>query len=585
MKDFKTLRQYAKKKDGLKEVQVALLGDTATQFLATAIIGEGAARGYKISLFEAEYNQIERQLYDQSSDYYDCSPKYTIVFQSAHKLLEKYNLQSYDERFALADERIEFIKSLCEMLKGPVIYLNYPEIDDCVFGSYSNKYDGSFIYQLRKINFELMNLAQQYSNLFICDIAALQSKFGRDYLFDPSIYVSTDMVLSMRSLPYISSRIVDIIAAIEGSVKKCLILDLDNTIWGGVVGDDGWEKIQIGHDLGMGKIFVEFQEWIKKLKDRGVIICVCSKNDEEKAKEPFEKNPEMILRLEDISVFVANWDNKPDNIRFIQSVLNIGFDSMVFIDDNAFERNIVRKNLPDVTVPELPDSPELYLEYLYAENLFETASFSSNDKDRTKQYQDQAKRVANARRFTNESDYLKSLQMISKVESFTDYNTPRVAQLSQRSNQFNLRTVRYTEDQIIEIQKDPHSKGFAFTLDDQFGSNGLIAVVILKECYADNQEIPQSVRTIRNAVFIDTWFMSCRVMKRGMESFTLNTIVAWAKDNGYRRIIGEYLPTQKNGIVKNHYEELGFSKLIGAETSQWELIVDDYQTKETFIQQ
>lgn len=571
MLSFKDLKHNLKKDTtALQTIKVSLLGDTATQFLATAIKGEGIEYGYNIDLFEGEYNQVERQVLDPTSDLYAFDAKYTVVFQSTHKLLEQYSLKPASEWSTLADERINFIRTICENLGCKIIYYNYPEIEDTVFGSYANKVPGSFSYQLRKLNFELMNLAQEYPNLFICDIAGIQNKFGRDFMFDSTIYVSTEMILSIDALPYVASRTLDIIASIEGKFKKCLILDLDNTVWGGVVGDDGWENIQIGHGLGIGKAFSEFQQWVKKLKNRGIIVCVCSKNDEDKAKEPFVKNPEMVLKLDDISVFIANWENKADNIRTIQSILNIGFDSMVFLDDNPFERNMVRENVPGVTVPELPEDPGKYLEYLYTQNLFETASYSSADKDRTKQYQVEAQRVATAKKFTNEGDFLKSLEMVSEVSGFTSFNIPRVAQLSQRSNQFNLRTIRYTEDQIAAIENDPKRKGFAFTLKDKFGDNGLIAVVILQEMDA-------------NTLFIDTWFMSCRVLKRGMENFTLNIIVDYAKTRGYKKMIGEYLPTQKNGMVSEHYSNLGFTRMAGSSTAQWELDVEDYKNRECYI--
>ena len=373
---------------------------------------------------------------------------------------------------------------------------------------------------------------------------------------------------TLHHVPWISS-------ALEGKFKKCLILDLDNTIWGGVVGDDGWENIQIGHGLGIGKTFTEFQEWVKKLKNRGIIVCVCSKNDEDKAKEPFEKNPEMVLKLDDISVFIANWENKADNIRTIQSILNIGFDSMVFLDDNPFERNMVRENVLGVTVPELPEDPGEYLEFLYTQNLFETASYSNADKDRTKQYQVEAKRVTAAKTFANEAEFLKSLNMVSEVKGFDKFNIPRVAQLSQRSNQFNLRTVRYTEDQITAIEQSDRYVTCSFTLEDKFGDNGLIAVVIMEKSF-DNAQEP--------ALFIDTWFMSCRVLKRGMENFTLNTLVEYARQNGFKKIIGEYLPTAKNGMVKEHYSNLGFETIEGIETDQWMLDVEKYQNRECYIE-
>ena len=572
MIDFKTLKRNLKKDiSQLPQLKLSLIGDSATQFLAVAIKGMGIVRGYNVNLFEAEYNQVERQVFDPSSELYQHGAKYTVIFQSTHKLLEHYSTKSASEWHSLADERLNFVRALCENVEGKIIYYNYPEIDDTVFGSYANKVQESFTYQVRKLNFELMNLAQEYPNLFICDIAALQNKYGRDFFFDSTIYVSTEMLLSLDALPFVASRTWDIISSIEGKFKKCLILDLDNTVWGGVVGDDGWENIQIGHGLGIGKAYTEFQEWVKKLKNRGIIVCVCSKNDEDKAKEPFEKNPEMVLKLDDISVFIANWENKADNIRTIQRILNIGFDSMVFLDDNPFERNLVRENVPGVLVPELPEDPGNYLEYLYSLNLFETASYSSADKDRTKQYQIEAKRVATAKKYTNEADFLKSLNMVSEVSGFTNFNTPRVAQLSQRSNQFNLRTVRYTEDDISAIEADDKQKGFAFTLEDKFGDNGLIAVVILQELTEDT-------------LFIDTWFMSCRVLKRGMENFTLNTIVDWAKSHGYHKMVGEYLPTLKNGMVKDHYKTLGFGPIEGADTSQWLLNLDSYIDRECYIE-
>ena len=558
---------------GLPKIKLALVGDTATQLLGTAIRGMGAVRGYNIDLFDADYNQVEQQLLIPTSELHQYDADFILVFQSTHKLGEHHSLLNTDQQTMLADNRISFLASICEIpsLKGKrIIYFNYPEIGDTVFGSYANKVETSFSYQVRKLNYELMRLSQRYQNLFICDLAELQNKFGRDKMFAPNTYANTEMVFRMDVLPYVASRVMDIVCAIKGQFKKCLILDLDNTLWGGVIGDDGMEGIQLGHGLGSGKMFTEFQMWVKKLKQRGIIICVASKNNEETAKEPFEKHPDMVLKLDDIAVFQANWETKVDNIRTIQRILNIGFDSMVFLDDNPFERNMVRENIPGITVPDLPEYPEDYLEYLYSLNLFETASYSNLDKDRTKQYQVEAQRVSLSKTFTNEADFLKSLKMISVVSGFTKFNTPRVAQLSQRSNQFNLRTVRYTDADIESLANDSDVIDLSFTLEDKFGDNGLIAVVIMK---------PLDKETL----FVDTWFMSCRVLKRGMENFTLNTMVEKAKDAGYKKIIGEYLPTLKNKMVENHYPDLGFRKIDGGDTALFQLDVESYQPKECFI--
>ena len=569
MISYKDLKKNLKKdKSMLPTIKVALLGDTATQFLATAIKGYGIEYGFNIDLFEAEYNQIERQFLDPTSDLFRFDPQFIVVFQSTHKLNEKFSSLDTQDQLSLAKDRINFITEILNLTKAKIIYFNYPEIEDSVFGSYQNKLPQSFVFQVRKLNYELMQLSEKEQNFFVCDLSAIQNKYGRNFMFDAMIYTNTEMILSIDAVPLVAKRVIDIISAIQGKFKKCVILDLDNTLWGGVVGDDGLEGIQLGHGLGIGKAFTEFQMWLKKLKNRGIILCVCSKNDEKNAKEPFLKHPDMILHLEDISVFMANWETKVDNIRQIQQILNIGFDSMVFIDDNPFERNIVRENIQGITVPEMPDDPSLYLEYLYSLNLFETASYSSSDKDRTKQYQIQAKRAEFSKTFKNEDDFLRSLNMESSVEPFTKFNTPRVAQLSQRSNQFNLRTVRYTEADVKNMSDDPNIVSLAFTLKDKFGDNGLIAVVILKKL---NEE----------ELFIDTWFMSCRVLKRGMENFTLNKIVEIARKIGAKRIIGEYIPTLKNEMVKDHYKSLGFSST--NKKNLYSLDVYSYKERKCYI--
>ncbi|MBR3078924.1 MAG: HAD family hydrolase [Prevotella sp.] len=574
MQSFKQLRKNCKGREvALGSPRLALVGDTATQFLATALRGEALSRGYDLDLFEAEYNQVERQFLDPSSELYAFDAQYIVLFQSTHKLGEYHSQLSETEQIQLADNRLAFIASVCDnpQLAGKkVICMNYPEIEDTVFGSYANQIESSFTWQVRKLNYGLMQLAHDHANLFVCDIAGVQNKIGRDRMFASNVYVSTEMVLSVDALPYVASRTMDIVSALRGQFKKCLILDLDNTVWGGVIGDDGLEGIQLGHGLGIGKAFTEFQMWVKKLKQRGIIICVASKNNEETAKEPFEKHPDMVLKLEDIAVFMANWETKVDNIRAIQQILNIGFDSMVFLDDNPFERNIVRENIPGITVPELPEDPGEYLEFLYGENLFETVSYSGLDKDRTKQYQVEAQRVSLQKTFANEADFLKSLNMVSVVSGFTKFNTPRVAQLSQRSNQFNLRTVRYTEGDVETMAADKDVIDLSFTLEDKFGDNGLIAVVIMKR---QNDE----------TLFVDTWFMSCRVLKRGMENFTLNTMVEQAKAHGYKYIIGEYLPTPKNKMVEEHYLHLGFAPVADAQTAQYVLNVETYEPRDCYI--
>lgn len=553
----------------LKNIKVALLGDTATQFLNIALKGTAIQEGFNLEIFEADFGQISRQVLDPTSELYEFNADYTIIFESSHKLLTQY-YKSYDAQLDFAENKIKYIEELYSTIqnrtKSRVIYCNFPVINNQIFGNFSNKVESSFVFQQNKLNYLLSaDIATKKDNFFIADLLSIQNKWGRDFMFTPNIYVNTEMVLSLDALPIVAHHIFSIISSLEGKFKKCLILDLDNTTWGGIIGDDGLEKIQIG-SLGIGKAFTEFQYWVKALQKRGVILAVCSKNDEDKAKEPFEKHPDMVLKMEDIAVFVANWDNKADNIRKIQNILNIGFDSMVFLDDNPFERNLVRENLPDVCVPELPEDPAEYLEYLYSLNLFETASFSENDAERTKQYQVEAQRATDLESFTDVTDFLKSMNMISDVQAFNNFSKPRVSQLTQRSNQFNLRTVRYTEQEVENLMNSEDHHTISFTLEDKYGDNGLICVIVLEK------KDPETL-------FIDTWLMSCRVLKRGMEDFTLNTIIDTAKKNGFKYVMGEYLPTAKNQMVKDHYERLGFR----SHEDKWLLNVEEYEPKDVFI--
>ena len=551
---------------------MAILGDTSTQLLSQAIRGYGFEVGFDLDIFEADYNQIDRQILDSSSELYRFKPDFVLLFQASQKLIKSYYRKDNSGKVNFAKNQIQKISDWVAALNAgakpcKIICTNFAEIDDSVFGNFSNKTNLSFQYQLRKLNCELMDFSQGVKNLFIADVSALQNLFGVSFSFEPRMYIDADMVFSLDFLPPVAKSILDIILAVSGIFKKCLIMDLDNTLWGGIIGDDGIENIQLG-DLGQGKAFSELQAWAKQLKKRGILLAVCSKNSEQIAREPFEKHPDMVLSLEDIAVFAASWDSKIDNIKYIKSFLNIGYDSMVFIDDNPFERNVIRTHLPDVTVPELPDDPSDYLPYLRTLNLFETSSYTEEDEQRTLQLQAEGKRATVQKTFTSEDDFLRSLGMTCEIAPFDNFTIPRVAQLIQRSNQFNLRTIRYSEHDIRRFVEANEHLHYAFSLKDKFGDYGLISLVIL--------------RPKEDGLFIDTWVMSCRVLNRGVENLILTTIVNAAKDRGYEKIMGEYIPTLKNVLVKDHYLNLGFND-IG--NGCWALNVINYQAKKHFINQ
>lgn len=546
---FKQLKKQFKDSTLASQYRLAVMGDCATQHLSTAIGGYGAAIGLGLEIFDADYNQINALVLDEHSELYAFKPDAVLLQMCTQKLYERFCENPLESRAAFAETVFAQIKTTWQRIgeKITVLQCNFPLLDDGVFGQFGNKTADSFLFQQRKLNYLLMQGCQEAKNAYLVDLDALQSRLGQGQFFDARLYYIAKMPIRMEALPEAAKCVVDMIQAIRGSVKKCVVLDLDNTLWGGVIGDDGLSGIQIG-ELGTGHAFSDFQEWLKQLKNRGILLTVCSKNEEATAKEPFEKHPEMVLRPEDFSMFVANWENKAANIRRIQQTLNIGMDSMVFLDDNPFERNLVQGLIPEITVPALPEDPALYLEYLRELDLFETASYSAEDVHRTDQYRTQANRTVFESSFQSYDDYLANLQMKATVAPFDKFHYPRIAQLTQRSNQFNLRTVRYTEAEVETLAKDDSHIGLYFTLKDRFGDYGLISVVILDKQPGD-------------VLFISEWLMSCRVLKRGMEEFIADKILSLAAEQGFRKVIGEYLATPKNAMVKDLYERMGFTRV------------------------
>ncbi len=553
-----------------REVKIAVLGDFSTQIFCQLLKGYGYELALNFNIYEAEFSQIDLQVFQSDSELYHFSPDVVIVGYTSEKLKEAFYGSDPSSRSDFSEKQATHLEAVYNQLKqnglSKVLFFNFSEVDDRIFGNFSNKASESFLFQIRSLNVALMHLAQRYNDLFITDIALLTSELGYKFMFDPRFYYSSEMVFSVDGLCHVVKQVGDSLKAQLGKIAKCLILDLDNTLWGGIIGDDGIQNIQIGH-LSGGMAFTAVQQWAKELKNRGILLAVCSKNEEINAKEPFTSHPDMVLTLDDFVLFYANWKNKVDNIKSIQTVLNIGFDSMVFIDDNPFERNMVRESLPDVVVPELPEDPSEYLRFLIEQNLFETASSSSEeDKVRTEKYKEEAKRKVFEESFTSSESFLESLGMVAIAEPFDAFHIPRVAQLTQRSNQFNLRTVRYSDDQVASLASNPAFVTRYFCLEDKFGNHGLIGLFILEKK--------------SDTLFVDTLIMSCRVLKRGMEAFIFEEMVAIASQVRSAKIVGEYLSTVKNGLVKDLYRDFGFKPV--SET-QWELQISDYQKTPHFI--
>jgi FkbH-like protein len=385
--------------------------------------------------------------------------------------------------------------------------------------------------------------ARQRQNLYLNDINYLSAWFGLERWYDKLFWYSYKYAMSYEAIPFLADSVASIIKAIFGKTRKCLVLDLDNTLWGGVIGDDGLNGIQIGKETPVAEAFTEFQQYVRDLKDRGVILAVCSKNDDINAREGFT-HPDSILKFEDFSAFQANWDPKHENIRTISVALNIGIDSLVFADDNPVEREIVRSQMPEVAVPELGNSVAKYINALDKTGYFETVSLSSDDLKRSSFYADNNVRQKLQSTFANYDDFLGSLEMKAEINAFSPLYLDRITQLINKTNQFNVTTRRYTQSEIENILDNKNYITLYGRLLDKFGDNGLISIII--------GEIRAS------EIHLDLWLMSCRVLKRGMEEAMFDQLVAIAKSLNITNIHGYFYPTAKNAMVSGLFEQMGF---------------------------
>jgi FkbH-like protein len=378
----------------------------------------------------------------------------------------------------------------------------------------------------------------------LVDTARLAATVGLENWDEPRHWHASKLLFSPDMIPVYGDLVARTLAAVCGQTRKCLVLDLDNTLWGGVIGDDGLTGIQLGQGSAAGEAFVAIQRLALELRARGIVLAICSKNEEEAARLPFREHPDMLLREEHIAVFQANWTDKAANLRAIAVTLNIGVDSLVFLDDNPAERAQVRRELPAVAVPEIPDDPALYPRVLAAAGYFEAIAVSQEDRERAAYYQSNAQRAATLQASGDMNSYLSSLNMTCAIGFVDPITRPRVAQLINKSNQFNLTTRRYSEAEVAAVEADPKRHAVQVRLADTFGDNGIISVIIVDKA--------------AGAWEIDTWLMSCRVLGRRVEEAVLNHLAAAARAAGASALVGRYIPSAKNKMVAQHYEKLGF---------------------------
>lgn len=427
---------------------------------------------------------------------------------------------------------------------------------------------------IQRLNMEFARYAAQQEHFYIYDIQYESAAFGLDRWTDPSYWHMYKYAMSMQAIPDFAFHLSHIIKAVFGKNKKAFVLDLDNTLWGGIVGDDGPENLEIGQETSMGQVYQEFQGYLKEHKKIGVLLNVDSKNEEENALAGL-KHPEGILKPEDFIVIKANWLPKSQNLTEIASELNIGRDALVFVDDNPAEREIIRQHVPETAVPEMTDgdqvNPDQFIRILDKNAYFEVVTLSEDDKHRNEMYKANAMRKEQEESFGNYSDFLKSLEMEAVIRGFEPVYYSRIAQLTNKSNQFNLTTKRMTQAEVEQMAQDPGYITLYGKLKDKFGDNGVVSLVIGKK-NGDTLELI-------------LWLMSCRVLKRDMEQAMLDTLVWQSRESGIRKLHGYYYKTAKNAMVKDFYGAMDFQKLSEKDgDSEWEYVIPEkYENKNLVI--
>jgi len=549
----------------LTAIKIGILSNATIKLAVPALVGTALRFGILLEVVEADFNQIAKEAFSSDSVFIRQDLDVVLVAIDYHGLPF---LRCAGDK-SLAEKNVHdclvYIKSIIVSLRtkteAQIILQNIAPPVEALFGSYEGRLPGSLAWLISNLNRDLDTLISD--NTFILDIAGLASNLGLTNWHDPTLWNLAKLSFSQKYIPIYADYLCRILAAKSGKSRRCLILDLDNTLWGGIIGDDGLSGILIGNGDPTAEAHLHLQQSILELRERGVILAVSSKNEDDTARQPFKEHPDMLLREEHIAAFQANWSDKASNIKAISNMLSLGLESMVFLDDNPAERMQVRRELPEVAVPELPKDPALYAKTLLAAGYFEAISFSEEDRKRATFYQDNAKRAQILNQSSDIDGYLKSLDMEVSFSPFDEAGRVRIVQLINKSNQFNLTTKRYSELEIKELESNSDFFTRQIRLNDALGDNGMISVIICKKKVL--------------AWEIDTWLMSCRVLGRQVEVATLQDIVTNAKASGTNKLIGIYRKTNRNTIVKEHYKKLGFNKISDeAQIETWELDISKY---------
>ncbi|MCF0228844.1 MAG: HAD-IIIC family phosphatase [Parasporobacterium sp.] len=554
--------------------RIAILGGSTTDDIMKVLELFLLDSGIAPEFYQCEYAQYEQEALFPCEELINFRPELIFIHTSGRNLRQAPELtdsrEAVDAKLLAEFNRFKAIwTSLKDTFHCPIIQNNF---ESPFFRIMGNK-DISDFRGLSRFISRLNNLFAEYAeeneNFYISDLNYAAADFGLRKWADPYYWNMYKYCMCPEAIPAFAYSVSHIIKALWGRNKKALALDLDNTLWGGVVGDDGVTGIEIGQENGVSQSYYEFQNYISRLKPLGILLTVCSKNDEENAIDGLN-HPEGVLKPADFVVIKANWENKDRNISQIAAELNILPESIVFVDDNPAERGIVEAQLPGVIAPVM-DSVENYIANIDRNGFFETVSLNADDMNRNEMYRENAMRAAAQAAFSDYGEYLTSLNMEAEIEDFTPLYIQRITQLTNKSNQFNLTTRRYTPDEMEAVYNSTEHIRLYGKLIDKFGDNGVVSVVI--------------GRKDAGVLHVELWLMSCRVLKRDMEQAMLDRLVEKCRAEGISTIRGYYYPTKKNGMVKELYKTFGFTLVSQSDdgSTVWEMPVEGYTDQNKYI--
>lgn len=532
------------------EKRIAILGGVTTSNIKLMLELFLLNEGIKPIFYESEYNKYWEDVMFDNPELVEFRPDVIYICTSWRNIIDFPTFrQSKAEVDAILGSEYERFEKMWDKLAADyhavIIQNNFEFPTYRLLGNKDATEIHGKVNFLTRLNLKFAEYAERHENFLINDINYQSAMYGLDKWADSFYWYMYKYAVAVPAIPYAAFEVSKIIKAIFGKNKKGLVLDLDNTLWGGVVGDDGVENIEIGQETAEAEAYTEFQEYLKAHTQLGVLLNVNSKNDESNALAGLN-HVDGVLKPDDFIVIKANWEPKSHNMAAIASELNLGVDSLVFVDDNPAERANVTGEFPMVSAPEMKEVWH-YMDVLDRSGFFEAVNISSDDLKKVGMYKENAKRAALKTQFSSYDDYLKSLEMAGTIGHFVPLYMARIAQLTNKSNQFNLTTRRYTQAEIEEVAADEKYVTLYGKLEDKFGDNGVVSVVI------GMQE--------KDILKIDLWIMSCRVLKRDMEFAMMDALVQRCQELGVKEILGYYYPTAKNSMVKEFYGTLGFKKI------------------------